>query len=129
MDLEKTLIAFDALSQETRLRAFRLLVEHGHDGLAAGDIAAALGVPQNTMSFHLSHMNNAGLVQTRRDGRSVIYSVDFEFFTGLIRFMVQDCCRADIATMRQDCKSGLSVIELMDCCAPARKSRKKGKSS
>ena len=126
MDIEKTLIAFDALSQETRLRAFRLLVEYGENGMAAGALGESLRVPQNTMSFHLSHMNNAGLVKTRREGRSVIYTVDFEFFTGLIRFMVQDCCRADIATIRQDCKNGLSVIELMDCCAP--KPRKKGKS-
>ena len=53
---------FDALSQETRLRAFRLLVEAGSDGLAAGAISEALGTPHNTLSFHLSHLTNAGII-------------------------------------------------------------------
>lgn len=130
MDLENALIAFDALSQETRLRAFRMLVEYGAAGLPAGTLAERLGVPQNTLSFHLSHMANAGLVTTRREGRSIIYTANFEFFTGLIRFMVQDCCRADMAQMHTDRKAGLSVIELATCCPPAsgipaKKGRKK----
>jgi DNA-binding transcriptional ArsR family regulator len=119
MDLENALIAFDALSQETRLRAFRLLVEHGASGLPAGALGEQLGIPQNTMSFHLSHMAYAGLVATRREGRSIIYTANFEFFTGLITFMVQDCCRADMAQMRPGRKAGQSVIELATCCPPA----------
>ena len=66
MDTQKALIAFDALSQETRLRVFRLLVEHGTQGLAAGEIGEKMGIPHNTLSFHLSHMSHAGLVESRR---------------------------------------------------------------
>lgn len=124
MDIQKAIIAFDALSQETRLRVFRLLVEQGPEGIPAGTVSERLGVPHNTLSFHLSHMSNAGLVQSRREGRSIIYSANFEFFTGLIRYMVEDCCRADFASIREDKKSGASIIELMNCCPP-----KKGKKS
>jgi DNA-binding transcriptional ArsR family regulator len=118
MDIQKALIAFDALSQETRLRVFRLLVEHGHEGVAAGILSEALGVPHNTLSFHLNHMSHAGLVVSRKEGRSVIYNANFEFFTGLIRFMVEDCCRVEFASIRDGKGKGTSVIELMNCCQP-----------
>lgn len=118
MDIENALIAFDALSQETRLKAFRLLVESGPSGAPAGTLSEKMGVPHNTLSFHLSHMSNAGLVLSRREGRSIIYSANFEMMSDLIRFMVEDCCRADLAHIRQDQKTGTSVIELMICCTP-----------
>ena len=121
MDIQEALIAFDALSQETRLRVFRLLVEHGKDGAAAGTLSERLGVPHNTLSFHLSHMHNAGLVRSRREGRSIIYSANFEFFTGLIRYMVEDCCSVEFASIHNDKKRGCSVIELSNCCQPREK--------
>ncbi len=124
MDIEKAVIAFDALSQETRLKAFRLLVEHGTAGAPAGVLSEKLGVPANTLSFHLSHMSNAGLVLSRREGRSIIYSANFEFFSGLIRYMVEDCCNVEFANIRQNKKKGCSVIELSNCCAPAKKEKK-----
>lgn len=124
MDIQKALIAFDALSQETRLRVFRLLVEHGPEGAPAGALSNTLDVPHNTLSFHLSHMSNAGLVLSRREGRSIIYSANFEFFTGLIRFMVEDCCSVEFASIRDDQKRGCSVIELAGCCAPKQKEKK-----
>ena len=124
MDIQKALIAFDALSQETRLRVFRLLVEHGPDGVPAGTLSDALDIPHNTLSFHLSHMSNAGLVLSRREGRSIIYSANFEFFTGLIRYMVEDCCSVEFASIRDDKKRGCSVIELSGCCAPKQKEKK-----
>lgn len=124
MDIQEALIAFDALSQETRLRVFRLLVENGPDGVPAGKIGETLGIPHNTLSFHLNHMSNADLVISRRDGRSIIYSANFEFFTGLIRFMVEDCCRVDFASIRDDKKKGTSVIELMNCCQTTAKRKK-----
>ena len=124
MDTQKALIAFDALSQETRLRVFRLLVEHGTQGLAAGEIGEKMGIPHNTLSFHLSHMSRASLVESRRQGRSIIYTANFELFTGLIRFMVEDCCAVEFASIRNDQKRGCAVIELNNCCAP-----KKEKSS
>jgi ArsR family transcriptional regulator len=124
MDIKKALIAFDALSQETRLRVFRMLVECGTDGAPAGTLSDKLGIPHNTLSFHLNHMNNAGLVLSRREGRSIIYSANFEFFTGLIRFMVEDCCRVEFASIRENKKKGSSVIELMNCCQAPLKRKK-----
>jgi DNA-binding transcriptional ArsR family regulator len=116
MDIQEAIIAFDALSQETRLKAFRLLVEQGPEGAPAGQLSEALGIPHNSLSFHLSHMSNAKLVVSRREGRSIIYSANFDFFTGLIRYMVEDCCRVEFASVRQDKKRGCSVIELANCC-------------
>lgn len=124
MDIQEAVIAFDALSQETRLKVFRLLVEHGMQGAAAGALSEKLGVPANTLSFHLSHMSNAGLVQSRREGRSIIYTANFQFFTGLIRFMVEDCCSVEFASVKDDKKKGCSVIELSNCCPPPKKERK-----
>lgn len=124
MDIQEAIIAFDALSQETRLRAFRLLVEHGTRGLPAGQVCEELGVPANTMSFHLSHMTNAGLVTSRREGRSIIYSANFAFFTGLIRYMAEDCCRVEFARLREDKKQGCCTIEISGCCPPPKKEKK-----
>ena len=124
MDINEALIAFDALSQETRLRVFRLLVENGPDGVPAGKIGETLGIPHNTLSFHLNHMSNADLVVSRREGRSIIYSANFDFFTGLIRFMIEDCCRVEFASIRSDKKKGSSVIELMNCCSNPPKRKK-----
>jgi len=124
MDIQEAIIAFDALSQETRLRVFRLLVEYGTEGVPAGAIGDKLGIPHNTLSFHLSHMSNAKLVLSRREGRSIIYSANFEFFTGLLRYMVEDCCRVEFASIRDDKKRGCSVIELSNCCPPNKKGKK-----
>ena len=118
MDFQKALIAFDALSQDTRLRVFRMLVEYGPEGTAAGTLSEALDIPHNTLSFHLSHMSNANLVVSRRQSRSIIYSANFEFFTELIRFMVEDCCRNEFASIRDDKRKRCSVIELAHCCPP-----------
>jgi ArsR family transcriptional regulator len=125
MDIQEALIAFDALSQETRLRVFRLLVERGSGGLPAGALSDKLGIPGNTLSFHLSHMSNAKLVTARREGRSIIYSANFEFFTGLLRYMVEDCCSAEFASVRQDKRRGCSVIELAHCCPPPARKEKR----
>lgn len=120
MDTQDALIAFDALSQETRLKTFRLLVEHGMDGAAAGVLSERLGIPHNTLSFHLSHMSNAGLVLSRREGRSIIYTVDFALFQDLIRFMVDDCCSKEIAKTRnsktEGCSTVIELSELTGCC-------------
>ena len=121
MDIKQALAAFDALSQETRLRVFRLLVEHGEAGAPAGTLSESLHIPHNTLSFHLSHMSHAGLVVSRREGRSVIYSANFEFFSGLIRYMVEDCCRVEFASIRDDKKRKCSIIELSHCCLPKEK--------
>jgi ArsR family transcriptional regulator, arsenate/arsenite/antimonite-responsive transcriptional repressor len=118
MDIKDALAAFDALSQETRLRVFRVLVEYGQAGAPAGTLSESLHIPHNTLSFHLSHMSHAGLVVSRRKGRSIIYRANFEFFSGLIRYMVEDCCRAEFASIRNDHKRKCSIIELSHCCQP-----------
>ena len=115
MEIKNALLAFDALSQETRLRVFRLLVEYGPEGSPAGALSETLSIPHNTLSFHLSHMSNAGLVLSRRKGRSIIYSANFEFFNNLIRYMVKDCCREDMASIRDIKKKRCSIIELSNC--------------
>lgn len=124
MDIQEALIAFDALSQETRLRVFRLLVEYGPDGVPAGKLSETLRIPHNTLSFHLNHMSNANLIVSRRESRSIIYSANFELFTNLIRFMIEDCCRVEFASIRNDKKKGSSVIELMNCCQETVKRKK-----
>ena len=116
MDIQETLIIFDALSQETRLRAFRLLVEAGMGGMPAGALSEVLGIPHNTLSFHLNHLSNAGVVSSRKQGRSVIYSANFQVVQDLIGFMVKDCCSAEFASIKEDRNTGCSTIELKNCC-------------
>ncbi len=92
MDIEEVTKAFGALSQDTRLKVLSLLVETGTGGLPAGDISLALGVPQNTLSFHLSHLEHSGLINRRRAGRFIIYSANNEGMKNLLRYMVENCC-------------------------------------
>src|SRR5438874_9926909 len=92
MESEDTILALAALAQSTRLDVFRLLVKHEPDGLAAGDIAKALAVPQNTMSSHLSILSRAGLVTAQRLGRSIVYRAGLGGFRSVMLFMVRDCC-------------------------------------
>jgi len=92
MDNKAALDAFSALSQETRLTALRALVEQGRTGLAAGDLADQLSVPHNTLSFHLAHLERAGLVHSRRNGRQVIYMANFDALQRLGQFLLANCC-------------------------------------
>lgn len=119
MDEKNAILMFGALSQETRLRAFRLLVQAGTDGLAAGMLSEQLGTPHNTLSFHLSHLTQAGIVSSRKEGRSVIYSARFDVMRDLVGFMVKDCCSGEFASIRENKRKGCSIIELADyCCEP-----------
>lgn len=118
MDIGQVAAAFSSLSQETRLQVFRLLVKHGTAGAPAGALSAALAIPHNTLSFHLSHMRNAGLVLSRRQGRSIIYKANFALITDLVRFIVEDCCSVEFANIRNDKRRGYSLIELSNCCQP-----------
>ena len=98
MDESQALLAFGALSQDTRLRLLRHLVRAGPDGIAAGDLADAVGVSPSNVSFHLKEMERAGLVAARREARSIISAAAYGALTGLIRFLMRDCCagRAEI---------------------------------
>ena len=84
--------ALAALAQETRLKAYRLLVEAGPEGLPAGRIGEELGLPAATLSFHLAHLARAGLVKSRQDGRFVIYSADFQNMNQLVGYLTENCC-------------------------------------
>jgi ArsR family transcriptional regulator len=92
MDERQALIGFGALSQETRLRVVRLLVQAGPDGVPAGAIAEAVGVSASNISFHLKELERAGLVGARREARQIRYAADYAALSGLIRFLMQDCC-------------------------------------
>ena len=92
MDNLSAIAALGALAQGTRLDVFRLLVRHEPDGLAAGDIARYLDVPQNTMSAHLGILARAGIVQSERRSRSIIYRADIGLLSALTLFLVKDCC-------------------------------------
>ncbi len=92
MEENAALAALAALAQEARLRAFRLLVEAGPDGLPAGQIAAELHLAPNTLSFHLSHLRSAGLVDSRRAGRSRIYAANFAAMRALVGYLSDNCC-------------------------------------
>lgn len=84
--------ALAALAQTSRLAVFRRLVAAGREGLAAGAIAEALGVPPATLSFHLKELARAGLVRSRRQGRFVIYSAEFDRIGALIGYLTENCC-------------------------------------
>ncbi len=90
----QALDAFGALSQETRLRIVRLLVRAGPQGLSAGTIGSAIdGSSSSRISFHLNHLEQAGLIDSRRDGRSIIYNAALPTLAALIEFLMRDCCQ------------------------------------
>jgi ArsR family transcriptional regulator len=81
-----------ALAQESRLQVYRLLVQAGPEGVAASDIAGNLGIPTNTLSFHLKILSHAGLVTARQDGRFLFYSANYERMNALLGFLTRNCC-------------------------------------
>jgi DNA-binding transcriptional ArsR family regulator len=93
MESSSAVIALSALAQENRLDVFRLLVQAGPDGMAAGDVAERLKIPPATLSFHLAQLRQAGLLAMRRDGRSLIYSANYEGMNALMAFLTENCCR------------------------------------
>ena len=92
MDSDEALDAMAALSQQTRLDAFRLLVRHEPDGLAAGEIARVLDIPANTLSTHLAILARAGLVTSERQSRVIQYRADIDGLRALMVFLAKDCC-------------------------------------
>ena len=111
MDTYRALAGLSALAQESRLKVFRLLIQRGPKGMAAGDIARQLKFPHNTLSSHLGILSRASLVRSRKEIRSIIYSVDLEGTRGLLSFLVEDCCRGK----PEVCRS-LIASALAECC-------------
>ncbi|WP_394269834.1 ArsR/SmtB family transcription factor [Qipengyuania sp.] len=97
MNEDQALGAFAAISNATRLRIIRMLVVAGADGRSAGFIAEALGAQPSRISFHLSQLEQAGLVESRREGRSIIYSAIFPALSDLVAFLMRDCCEGHCA--------------------------------
>jgi len=93
METTEAVTALSALAQEARLDIFRALVRVGPEGLPAGAIAKRLGIPAATLSFHLKELKNAGIVKCRRDGRSLIYSPNFDSINQLLGFLTENCCQ------------------------------------
>jgi len=84
--------SLSALAHDSRLEVFRLLVQAGPEGLPAGAIAERLGVPASTLSFHVKALAQAGLIESRHEGRFIHYSADFEAMNGLVAFLGENCC-------------------------------------
>lgn len=95
MNLDSAITALSALSQETRLRVFKLLIEYGRAGAPAGALGEQLGIAHNTLSFHLSHLSQAGLVTSCKQGRSVIYTANCEAMDALLAYLKENCCIRD----------------------------------
>lgn len=84
--------ALGALAQDSRLEVFRLLVRKGKDGMAAGELSEHFGLPPATMSFHLKELSNSGLITSRRESRSIIYSANYSNMQRLLDFLLENCC-------------------------------------
>jgi ArsR family transcriptional regulator len=93
MDAKRAVAALGALAQPSRLEVFRLLVRRGPAGLPAGEIGQRVGVPPTTLSFHLAQLSRAGLVASRRNGRSILYAADYAGMQGLMDFLLDHCCQ------------------------------------
>jgi DNA-binding transcriptional ArsR family regulator len=111
MEIETAIDALGALAQESRLKVFRLLVRAGPSGMAAGDVARALGIPHNTLSSHLAILSRSKLVASRKQARSIIYAVDLQGTRALLSFLVEDCCGGK----REAC-APLIDHALAECC-------------
>ena len=97
MEIREAVQRLGALAHETRLSVFRLLVRRGSSGLAAGDIATRMGISPPNASFHLAELSRVGLMTSKREGRSVIYSVDFAASLGLVDYLRENCCAEETA--------------------------------
>lgn len=115
MEKSQAIRQLSALAQDGRLSVFRLLVKTGKKGLIAGDIARKLKIAPNTLSAQFGVLSNAGLISSRRDGRSIIYTVNFDAMGSLLVFLMEDCCEgrpeicapvADAARCITSCKTG-----------------------
>ena len=97
MKIATAVDALAALAQESRLAVFRLLVQAGKDGLAAGVLGEKLGIPPATLSFHLKGLTHAKLVKSRSEGRYVIYTANYPEMDRLIAYLTEHCCAGDSA--------------------------------
>jgi ArsR family transcriptional regulator len=116
--------ALGALAQETRLDVFRLLVQKGPEGLPAGEIGTRLGQPSPTMSFHLNQLRFAGLITSRRESRSIIYSANFEAMNDLIAYLTENCCDGRTALCSPAAMSGCQPESVPQQTVTTKKNRR-----
>lgn len=112
MEKERAIEAFSAIAQSTRMDAFKLIVMHEPDGIAAGEVSRILDVPQNTMSTHLAILTRAGLISSVRQSRSIIYRANFENLREAINYLLKDCCAG-----HPDICAPL-LADIVPCCPP-----------
>lgn len=110
MDQSKALAAFSALAHADRLALIRLLVPLGPEGLAAGEIARQLGLSASRLSFHLTQLEQAGLISSRRVARNVIYAAHFDGLGGIAAFLLQDCC-CDSPSVKARCQKAAAEVQ------------------
>jgi DNA-binding transcriptional ArsR family regulator len=115
MEMTNAVTALSALAHEGRLEAFRMLVRAGPEGMAAGEIARALGALPNTLSNNLNILSAAGLVSARRDGRSIIYTAGYDRMRELLAFLMEDCCAG-----KPEICAPLAAIASQPCTAEGR---------
>jgi DNA-binding transcriptional ArsR family regulator len=118
MEVAAAVEALGALAQDSRLAVFRLLVKQGPGGLPAGAIGDRVGIPATTLSFHLSQMSHAGLVVSRREGRSIFYAADYGRMRDLLGFLLANCCEA-----AGDCVPQTSAVRLQKRLAGAARTK------
>lgn len=92
MKLDSAVSLLGALAQNSRLSVFRLLVQKGPEGMAAGEIAEYLGIAPNALSFHLKELSGAGLLKSRQEGRFIYYAPDFKAMNSLVAYLTENCC-------------------------------------
>lgn len=112
MKSKQAIVALSALAHDGRLAAFRLLVKAGPEGMPAGQIAQRLKMPPSSLSTNLMLLSAARLATSRRDGRSIIYTIDFDAMRDLLSFLIEDCCNgspeicAPLAGVLETCNPG-----------------------
>ena len=104
METSNAVAALSALAQDSRLEIFRLLVQAGPEGMAAGQVAEKLGLAPNTLTFHFDRLRTAGLVTVRREGRSMIYAARYETMNALLGFLTENCCGGVSCAPAAECK-------------------------
>ena len=113
MEIKPAVAALSALAHEGRLAVFRMLVQAGSSGIPAGEIARRLGVPPNTLSANLNLLSHAGLIDSRRAGRSIIYTASYGRMAALLGFLMEDCCQGAV----EICAPLAELVNRAACCA------------
>lgn len=110
MEHASAVLAFSALGHDHRLAVYRLLVEAGHQGLSAGRIAEALGLPPSSLTFHTQALLRAGLITQRRESRQLIYAADFPAMNALMAYLTENCC-GGTQSCASNCKSESATVD------------------